>query len=239
LAKAAANAVGDAIGDAATRAAGNAVQTGVTNAVQNTLGEPLQQAADQVIGQPVQQYTEQALDPLAQSAQPAAQAATGLAASLGALRDAVTQFANDPEVQKLANDPAFQAQVQSGAKTYDQSKTVGAEPSKTVTPGQDPELHDKAAFRWMFQQDFADLQIREDVPVAELGGDGKPYDFGVYRLGQLAGVVMLTPHNRDNNRAFKGAKQAAINAGVPFINFYLHMPNERSYASRRIRSLLR
>ncbi|MDR1833514.1 MAG: hypothetical protein LBQ92_02505 [Propionibacteriaceae bacterium] len=99
-------------------------------------------------------------------------------------------------------------------------------------------LADKAAFREMLAAEFADLSVKEDVPVSELGGAGKPYDFGLYRGGKLAGVVMLTEHNRDNNQAFKGAKAAAQAAGVPFINFYLHMPNERAYAVSRIRSFV-
>ena len=49
---------------------------------------------------------------------------------------------------------------------------------------------------------------------------------------------MLTPHNRDNNLAFRNAKQACQAAGVPFINFYSHLPNEREYVVTRIRSML-
>jgi hypothetical protein len=50
---------------------------------------------------------------------------------------------------------------------------------------------------------------------------------------------MLTEHNRYNNRAFAGARSACAAAGVPFVNFFLHMNNELSYVTSRIRENLR
>ncbi len=97
---------------------------------------------------------------------------------------------------------------------------------------------DRSTFRGILADGFPELTVRENVPVQEFGGEGKPYDFALYRDGKAVGLVMLTEHNRDNNRAFKGAKASAAAAKVPFINFYLHMPNERGYVSDRIRSLL-
>jgi hypothetical protein len=97
---------------------------------------------------------------------------------------------------------------------------------------------DHAYFAQLLQEKFAQYQIKEYVPVAELGGSGKDYDFGLYEGGSLRGVIMLTEHNRDNNQAYKGAKAACQAAGLPFINFYLHMPNERGYIINRIKTLL-
>ena len=73
--------------------------------------------------------------------------------------------------------------------------------------------------------------------MAELGGQGKPYEFGLYREGVLKAVVVLVQHNRDRNRAYTGSKAAAEAAGVPFINFYVHMSNEYGYVVDRIRRL--
>ncbi len=99
-------------------------------------------------------------------------------------------------------------------------------------------LSSRDGFRLLLASTFPELAVREDIDVASLGGQGKPYDFGLYRDNRLVGVIMLTPHNRDNNRAFKGAKEAAQAIGVPFINFYLHMPNEPGYVEARIRSMV-
>ncbi|MCL1838465.1 MAG: hypothetical protein FWG47_04010 [Propionibacteriaceae bacterium] len=100
-------------------------------------------------------------------------------------------------------------------------------------------VNDRAGFKNLLTEQFPDLALREDVPVTELSGEGKAYDLGLYRGDNLVGLVMLTQKNRDNNRAFKGARQAALNAGIPFINFYLHMQNEIGYVSERIRSQIK
>ncbi|MDR1823889.1 MAG: hypothetical protein LBR27_00880 [Bifidobacteriaceae bacterium] len=136
----------------------------------------------------------------------------------------------------------------------DQSST-GQTPSGVTTPEAAPSgslsaaaeeagLHDKAAFRSLLAARFPELAVREDVPVSELGGDGKPYEFALFRgaagpATTAVGLVVLVAHNRDNNRAYKGAKAAAQAAGVPFINFYLHMPNQPDFVEGRIRRLMR
>ena len=99
------------------------------------------------------------------------------------------------------------------------------------------QITDKAYFRAIISECFREYIVREDVPVEELGGQGKPYDFMLITNGNCAGVVMLVEHNRDNNRFYKGARYAAQAAGVPFINFYTHMYNERGYVINRIKRL--
>jgi len=96
---------------------------------------------------------------------------------------------------------------------------------------------DRTYFASILSRDFADYEIREMVPAAELGAVGRPYDFGMYKAGLLRAVVMLVEHNRDNNRAYLGPKEAARLAGIPFINFYLHMPNEYDFVVSRIRRM--
>ena len=96
----------------------------------------------------------------------------------------------------------------------------------------------KPYFAGILAQEFAEYEIRESVPVAELGGVGKPYEFGLYQFGALKAVVVLVERNRDHNRAYLGSKEAALAARVPFVNFYLHMPNERGFVISRIRRLM-
>jgi len=99
------------------------------------------------------------------------------------------------------------------------------------------QVTDKAYFRAIISECFSEYIVREDVPVEELGGQGKPYDFMLIANGECAGVVMLVDHNRDNNRFYKGARYAAQASGIPFINFYTHMLNERGFVINRIKRL--
>ena len=54
--------------------------------------------------------------------------------------------------------------------------------------------------------------------------------------GAPRAIVMLTARNRDRNQAFLGAKESANRAGIPFINFYNHLPNEPQYVVNRLKS---
>lgn len=134
--------------------------------------------------------------------------------------------------------PGCGAKLNSGVRFCGSCGAVisgGSAPANAAAP---EAKKDKAFFAGVLAQEFGAYEVRENVSPAELGGSGKPYDFGLYRDGRMAGVVMLTQHNRDNNAAYKNAKRACEAAGVPFINFYLHMPNERGYVVSRIKGLL-
>ena len=126
----------------------------------------------------------------------------------------------------------------SAAGSSYQSTTVsGQQSSQYSAPTPMAQATDKPYFRAIIQECFNNYIIREDVPVSELGGEGRPYDFFLINHGECCGVVMLVAHNRDNNRAYNGAKAAAKASGVPFINFYTHMPNERGFVINRIKRL--
>ena len=89
--------------------------------------------------------------------------------------------------------------------------------------------------------DFAAYEIQRGIDATSLGSPispCKPYDYCLWENGRLAAVIMLTEHNRDRNALFLNARRAAEQSGIPFINFYTHMPNERSYVRERIRSFL-
>lgn len=98
-------------------------------------------------------------------------------------------------------------------------------------------------FAKILTEDFSDYTVQRAATASSLGfatsAPAKPYDFALAKNGAVAGVIMLTEHNRDKNSAFLNAKNAALSAGVPFINFYTHMANERGYVVSRIRALAR
>jgi hypothetical protein len=100
--------------------------------------------------------------------------------------------------------------------------------------------HEHAWFVALVQNKLPQFQIQENVPIANLFGaqwEGKPYDIALYEGGALKGVITLVEHNKDNNNAYKNSRAAAQQAGVPFINFYLHMPNEAGFVLNRIKRL--
>jgi len=99
-------------------------------------------------------------------------------------------------------------------------------------------LKDHAWFANMLSENFTDYTIRESVEVSELEGEGRPYTFMMIKDGYARAAIMLTPHNKYNNRAFKGAKAACEAKGVPFVNFFLHLDNEPDYVINRIRNSL-
>ena len=101
--------------------------------------------------------------------------------------------------------------------------------------------------------------IRENVPVTDLAGFandefklyktrptqaykaewGQPYTFVLESGGSAKGVVMLgNGHSHDSNVKYLIARMYAKKLGIPYINFYTQMPNEKNYVIGRIRKLM-
>ncbi|MDR0849153.1 MAG: hypothetical protein LBN10_08995 [Propionibacteriaceae bacterium] len=140
---------------------------------------------------------------------------------IGGLIDKAVDAAK--EVEEFAKDKVDGAEETEGTAPVDSSGTPVSEPDKNA-----------AFFATVLAEDFPQYQVRENVPVSEFGGDGKPYDFVLSLGGKTVGVISLVQHNRDRNKAYRNSRAAAQAAGVPFINFYLHMPNEREFVKYRI-----
>ncbi|MDR1564843.1 MAG: hypothetical protein LBS74_07800 [Oscillospiraceae bacterium] len=99
--------------------------------------------------------------------------------------------------------------------------------------------HTVGYFKELLHANFSPAYvIRENVSPSELGGSGRPYDFVLLKEGRIVGVIPLAEHNRTNNAAWKNARESAENAGIPFINFHLHMPNTKAFVIDRINRLL-
>ena len=113
----------------------------------------------------------------------------------------------------------------------------------------------EAYFREILRDDFSSYTIRENVPVTDLAGFandeaqlystrprqaykaewGKPYTFVLESGGSAKGVVMLgNGHSHDSNVKYLIARMYAKKLGLPYINFYTQMPNERDYVIGRI-----
>ena len=117
----------------------------------------------------------------------------------------------------------------------------------------------EAYFKEILLSEFPSYTIREKVPVPDLVGFatdefklyktrptqaykaewGQPYTFVLENAGKAIGVVMLgNGHSHDANVKYLIARMYAKKLGIPYINFYTQMANERNYVVGRIRKLL-
>lgn len=116
-----------------------------------------------------------------------------------------------------------------------------------------------AYFAEILRTEFPQYGVVENVPVTDLAGFdtemaklykkrpmqaykaewGAPYTFVLYANGGPAGIVMLgSGHSHDQNVKYLIARMYAKKLGLPYINFYTQMPNERDYVIGRIRRFM-
>ncbi|MCR5013791.1 MAG: hypothetical protein K6A28_03340 [Bacteroidales bacterium] len=111
-------------------------------------------------------------------------------------------------------------------------------------------------FREILQSEFPQYTLKENVAVTDVAGFandefqlyksrprqaykaewGQPYSFVLYQAGVMKAVVMLgSGHSHDENVKYLISRMYAKKCGMPYINFYTQMPNERDYVISRIK----
>ncbi len=147
------------------------------------------------------------------------------------------------------------AKQEAAAKKTTPAATVQS--SAPVEEKTDAEWH--AYFREIIQSEFPGYDVRENVHVTELAGFaadeaqlyksrprqvykaewGEPYTFVLSQGGAPKGIVMLGGgHSHSANVKYLVARMYAKKLGLPYINFYTQMPNERGYVVGRIHKYL-
>ena len=117
----------------------------------------------------------------------------------------------------------------------------------------------EAYFDEIIRSNFPQFVVKRNVPVTDLTGFtadtfqlyetrpyqtykaewGQPYTFVLYRGTVPAGVVMLGGgHTHDKNVKYLISRMYCKKLGMPYINFYTQMENERSYVIQRIKDLM-
>lgn len=117
----------------------------------------------------------------------------------------------------------------------------------------------EAYFDEIIRTNFPQFNVKRNVPVTDLTGFtadtfqlyetrpyqtykaewGKPYTFVLYRGEKPAGVVMLGGgHTHDKNVKYLISRMYCKKLGMPYINFYTQMENERTYVIGRIKDLM-
>lgn len=166
----------------------------------------------------------------------------------------------------IAGKVASVAQELAAKQEAAAQKQTTARPSPSYTPAQSSApVREKSPAEWcdyfrtIIHTECPGYEVREDVPVTDLVGDvsdefqlyatrpsqvykaewGKPYTFVLYQGGAPKGVVMLgNGHTHYANVKFLIARMYAKKIGIPYINFYTQMPNERDYVAGRIHKFL-
>ena len=114
-------------------------------------------------------------------------------------------------------------------------------------------------FAEILHTEFPRYKVKTKVPVTELVGNvadnfklyktrplqtyraewGAPYTFVLYSSDAPVGVVMLgSGDSHDRNVKYLISRMYAKKLGLPYINFYTQMPNERQYVIERINKFL-
>jgi hypothetical protein len=83
-------------------------------------------------------------------------------------------------------------------------------------------------------------QIKRDVPIS----GANPADEFICKYvifdseNKIKLMIATIPHNGDRNRRYYNFKAVCIASDIPFVNFFTHMANERTYVEERIKSAL-
>ena len=165
---------------------------------------------------------------------------------VGLAKDAAQEYIENSQNEARPSQPTRSSQ------SYAAPATETVEREKT-----DAEWN--AYFKEILTSEFPSYTIRENVAVPDLVGFvtdefklyktrptqaykaewGQPYSFVLEEGGKPVGVVMLGKgHSHDSGVKFLIARMYAKKLGLPYINFYTQMPNERDYVIGRIRKLL-
>ena len=86
----------------------------------------------------------------------------------------------------------------------------------------------------VFAQDFPEYEVRTNLDAGVAGA--RKYSYGLYYNGTPRMMIMIIDdRNHANLKEVRLAREASANYGVPYLDFYTHLPNEVEYVRNRIR----
>ena len=111
---------------------------------------------------------------------------------------------------------------------------------------QDPDEEDcchkasviRARVEKVFAEEWSGYEIRQNIWAYEMGAEegGHDYSYGLYLDGQPKAMVMVLDSADDyRKKSVKLAHRACEEKGVFCMNLLPHMPNRRSYISKRLK----
>ena len=160
------------------------------------------------------------------------------------------------ELQKQTN----QFTQQRPAQPQPVRETPQAQTPKAQEPAKLKSAYEwQAYFREILKTEFPQFNVQENVSVTSMVGDandtfklykdrpaqaykaewGQPYSFVLTENGANKAVVMLgSGHSHDSSVKFLISRMYAKKCGMPYINFYTQMPNEKDYVVERIKRFI-
>ena len=177
----------------------------------------------------------------------------GLFDLLGKVGKAVSQ------VQDALKDASDQISSQLKDAGLERPQSAPQPAVRQTYPESTGEIKPKSYFAEIIATEFPQYGVAENVPVTDLAGFandsfqlyetrpyqaykaewGAPYTFVLYADGGAKGIVMLGDgHSHCSNVKYLSSRAYAKKLGLPYINFYPQMPNERDYVISRIRKFL-
>ena len=180
-----------------------------------------------------------------------------LGIALKAASDAINEKENKDRYNK--SEESHYNRNERPATSY---RAQSAQPTQSA---QEPIAEERTYEQWVaffdeiIRTNFPQFNVKRNVPVTDLTGFtadtfqlyetrpyqtykaewGKPYTFVLYRGEKPAGVVMLGGgHSHDKNVKYLISRMYCKKLGMPYINFYLQMENERNYVIGRIKDLM-
>lgn len=163
------------------------------------------------------------------------------------------------QVQDALKDASDQISSQLKDAGLERPQNAPQPAVRQTYPESTGEIKPKSYFAEIIATEFPQYGVAENVPVTDLAGFandsfqlyetrpyqaykaewGAPYTFVLYADGGAKGIVMLGDgHSHCSNVKYLISRAYAKKLGLPYINFYTQMPNERDYVISRIRKFL-
>lgn len=145
-------------------------------------------------------------------------------------------------VDKAVDSVVDNIKEKSGLFSDTNTTSSSAVSSRAQGPDEEDCGYDEAVIRArvekVFAEEWSGYEVRRDVWAYEMGAEEGSYDYsyGLYLDGQPKAMVMVLKYSDDYRRkGVKLAHKACEEKGVFCMNLLPHMPNRRSYISKRLK----
>ena len=90
----------------------------------------------------------------------------------------------------------------------------------------------------VFAEEFAGYEVHKDLQAGVNGA--KNYSYGLYLNGMPRAMIMECNNGVHHSiKSERLAEQASLSYGVPYMNFFAHLPNEKEYIANRLKENIR
>ncbi len=126
---------------------------------------------------------------------------------------------------------AFGQNGKEGTQNFSESSNSSVA-SRTSGPSGEKVLRQR--LQDVFAQDFPDYEVRTNLDAGV--PKARKYSYGLYYNGTPRMMIMvITDRNHANRKEVRLAREASASYGVPYLDFYTHLPNEVDYIRNRIK----